>query len=170
MNSNLNFHRSDILKNIFILIILVLFVLLLSACGKQTSFKQPKNNPSSFHNPTQNGGIVAGRIEASIQENVSNNKVSFQFTVKNQTESAQHLSIPTSKQFDFTITNSKGEEVYRYSKGKMFNQVIKNISLNQGEELHYSADVEGLKPDTYTIQFVWSGKNDVSANKTFTIN
>ncbi len=47
---------------------------------------------------------------------------------------ALSLTFPTSQEFDLVVTNSAGEEVYRWSNGQAFAQVFRTVSFGPGEK------------------------------------
>ena len=82
-------------------------------------------------------------------------------------EKLMHITYSTSQKFDLEILSEDGLVVYKWSKGRVFAQVITSITLNPGEtiEQSFSITLEGppkqpqMVPGTYkivgmTVQFL----------------
>lgn len=78
-----------------------------------------------------------------------------QMTLKvfNYGETEVTLNFTTSQRYDFSITNNSGKEIWRWSKGKMFTQMMGDEVVGPGKrELVYQTKFEGtLKESTYII-------------------
>lgn len=102
---------------------------------------------------TNNGGIVAGSLEPSI--NYTKNKdgsYNFTYKVKNQTEKRQTLKFSSGQRFEYRLYKD-GKQIYQYSMDKLFIMEYKEIELKQGEELTFTEKVEDLKRGNYEIEF-----------------
>ncbi len=102
---------------------------------------------------TNNGGIVAGSLESTI--NYTKNKdgsYNFTYKVKNQTEKRQTLKYSSGQRFDYRLYKD-GKQIYQYSMDKLFIMEYKEIELKQGEELTFIEKLENLKPGNYEIEF-----------------
>jgi hypothetical protein len=95
----------------------------------------------------------------------SGEQVVIRVTLSNLTTQERRLTFNTSQRYDFSITDSSGKEVWRWSKDRMFLMVMGQERLNEKRnELTYSQTFAGqLPPGRYTI----SGKI-VSKPKPFT--
>lgn len=50
------------------------------------------------------------------------------------------FSFPSSQRYDFAIIDSSGQEVWRWSNGKMFLQVIGSLTLKPGSAITFKAE------------------------------
>lgn len=79
--------------------------------------------------------------------------VFFTLRVANETSKPVHLSFRTAQRFDLVIHDSQGREVWRWSGGRVFGQVLEEETLNpDGGELLFRAIIErGLPKGMYTV-------------------
>ena len=82
--------------------------------------------------------------------------ITFVVTVKNQAAAPRTLTLPTGQTHEVVVTDAGHKEVWRYSRGRMFAQVIVDLTLKPGESRSYTAawdqtDVKGkaLPPGDY---------------------
>lgn len=74
-------------------------------------------------------------------------------------EKMMHITYFTSQKFDFEILDKEGNVVYKWSKGRMFSQVVTSMILDPGESIEqsFSITLEGppkqpqLVPGNYKI-------------------
>lgn len=60
------------------------------------------------------------------------------FTITNQTQNTITYTFPTSKRFDFTVDQG-GEDIYTFSKGRVYAQVVGTLVLQPGETKTFTA-------------------------------
>lgn len=126
-------------------------VLLLTLCFFATSCQSKEESlpvnqssgpkeESSFH------------VEAAVYEDHTQVKL----LLHNQGDQPLSLTFPSSQQFEVIIKRANGEELYRYSKGKMFSQALTYARLQPGEtktwETAWNYDEKPFQEgETYTI-------------------
>lgn len=81
--------------------------------------------------------IVAGRLETSALYTYNGEKVVFTIELMNQHENTRQLTFSSGQQFEITVTNEGGDEVYRYSDGKAFTMALVERELAPGEILSW---------------------------------
>ncbi len=81
-----------------------------------------------------------------------------QFKIENTGEQRLDITVPTSQEFDLVIRNEGGQEVFRWSDGKVFAQVLTTLPFNPGERV-YRVDVplsagnaQPLPAGRYTVE------------------
>lgn len=101
--------------------------------------------------------IVAGRFETRVAYEIRENKVVFDFELMSHYTRPQDLTFSSGQQFELTITDEKGEEVYKYSDGKFFTMALVTRTINPGESLEWqdewdmtNKDGEKLESGKYT--------------------
>jgi len=64
------------------------------------------------------------------------------------------LQFPTSQRFDFTLRDARGAQVWRWSEGRMFGQVLGSETLGPAQpEIVYEAEFQGeLQPGWYQLE------------------
>jgi len=77
------------------------------------------------------------RFETKGSYKLSNGKVLFEFELINHYSEPKELMFGSGQQFELTITNEKGEEVYRYSDDKFFTMAIIMKTINPGESIKW---------------------------------
>lgn len=100
-------------------------------------------------------------LESGFGVSVSSDRVSYapgepitlRHCVFNRTGEAIGLYFRDAQRFDFVLADEKDSEVWRWSAGRIFSQVLGEEQLGPGrEELVYSATCEAkLSPGTYTL-------------------
>lgn len=91
-------------------------------------------------------------VEAAVYEDHTQVKL----LLHNRGDQPLSLTFPSSQQFEVIIKRASGEELYRYSKGKMFSQALTRVELRPGEtktwETTWNYDETPFqKGETYTI-------------------
>ena len=77
--------------------------------------------------------------------------ITMEFCVFNHTRKELILHFRNAKRFDFTIENKEGKEVWRWSEGKMFAQMLGKEKFGDGkEEVIYTAQYKGKLDPVYT--------------------
>ena len=74
--------------------------------------------------------IVAGKYETRGNYEIKDGKVIFNFELMSHYTEPQELMLGSGQQFELTITNEEGEEVYRFSDGKSFTLALLYKTLN----------------------------------------
>ncbi|UFU00771.1 hypothetical protein KO561_07500 [Radiobacillus kanasensis] len=142
--------------------ILVLFgiIVFLSACGttnadpgldeEQPQQPSPIVEDDNESEDQNNGGIVAGEVEAKLQEVAP---MQYVYTVKNQTEKTVKLEFTSSQRYDFSVETKEGKQVYLYSSTASFLQALGEETMEPAGELTYTLDLNqiDLSPGEYVL-------------------
>lgn len=81
--------------------------------------------------------IVKGRLETRGVYEIKDGKVVFDFELMSQYERPKELKFGSGQQFEVTITDENGREVYRYSDGKFFTMALMMKEINAGETIKW---------------------------------
>lgn len=65
--------------------------------------------------------------------------ITFVVTIKNQASADRTLTLPTGQTHEVVVTDAGHKEIWRYSRGRMFAQVIVDLTLKPGESRSYTA-------------------------------
>ncbi|TKD68775.1 BsuPI-related putative proteinase inhibitor [Pseudalkalibacillus hwajinpoensis] len=145
-------------------------LLMLSGCGEENSSMNTNSNTSE--QVSGSSGIVAGSMEPSLTlETKENGKVTFQYTIQNQTEQVQTITFPSSQKYEYKLYNEKGAHLKTYSADKSFVKQEEVLKVKQAEILEYPITIDQLSPGTYKLD-VWlatEGKGDYKTTIDFTI-
>ncbi|KYG32358.1 BsuPI-related putative proteinase inhibitor [Alkalihalobacillus trypoxylicola] len=140
------------MKNIrFILIIMG--ILLLGACGTQTSTGDGSDD--SAQDLYEGESIVINDVEFTQQINLSDEEsLDVVMQLKNVSQNDITLAFSSGQKMEIVLRNEQGEEVYRYSEGKMFTMAIENKTLAPDEHLSFGEyiDVSEFEAGEYTVE------------------
>jgi len=81
--------------------------------------------------------IVAGRFETRGTYALKEDKVVFDFELMSHYTEPRDITFSSGQQFELTITDESGKEVYRYSDGKFFTMALIIKTINPGESLKW---------------------------------
>jgi hypothetical protein len=132
--------------------VLVVSVLLLGACGQ-------KETPQS---DKEVSGEVSQNDPLSIKAIPKNGEVEFLMGLRNDKEEEVEFIFNTGQRFELVVYDEKGEQKYRYSKGKMFTQAIQTIALQPGEVYEFtdSWKTDGMEEGEYKATVTFLGKTE----------
>lgn len=68
------------------------------------------------------------------------NKLALTLSVENTDSETHELSFNSSQRFDFWLEDSSGREVWRWSDGRVFAQMLETIDIKLGESISYAED------------------------------
>lgn len=93
-----------------------------------------------------------------------NNQVIFTLTVQNHSDAAKKMAFRSGQKYEILVKDQSGEELYKYSKGKMFIQSLDQLVLKPGESRSfeeiwdYNKNNHDIKAGTYHAYFTFLGK------------
>ena len=87
------------------------------ACG-------PRSHSSAA--PERSRTVTGPSIMTSLDVRQQGADIAFTFRITNNAKKKLELLFPTGQRYDLTIVDSNGEEVWRWSAGRMFTQVLQN--------------------------------------------
>jgi len=82
--------------------------------------------------------------------------ITVKYTITNLTNKPLVLTFPTIQQYDWTVTDAKGNLVYRWSAGKAFAQVVTHLTISAGASNSFKSSwgiPRDLKPNGFYIHF-----------------
>lgn len=89
-------------------------------------------------------------LQSSLTAEAADGSVEFTYVVENAGDAPVELTFMSGQQFDITVT-ADGEEVWRWSDGRMFTQAIQEVSLDPDEELSFTAAWDDAESGTYEV-------------------
>ncbi|MBS2968354.1 hypothetical protein J9317_06225 [Metabacillus sp. KIGAM252] len=134
--------------------LLLLCIILLSACTNKTDEEKEVTAPMEKTNQV----LLKASAEESIDQAI------LKLTIHNDTDRKKIFTFQTGQTYELTVLDSEGKEMYKYSKGKMFTQAIRELALQPGEKKVYQEvwgyDQQGQKasPGEYKVIAVFLGK------------
>ncbi|TLS37853.1 BsuPI-related putative proteinase inhibitor [Pseudalkalibacillus caeni] len=122
------------------IIILLLFVML---------FSTGNGNEAAAETP----GI--DEVTTAVLFEQHQGKTTFTVKITNNMEEELLLTFPTGQKIEVEVQNKKGEELYRYSEGRMFTQSFEKVRIPPNETKQWTADwntgINQLEPGPYLI-------------------
>ncbi len=91
--------------------------------------------------------IVAGKLETRASYEIKDNKVVFDFELFSHYAEPKEIAFSSGQQFEITITDKSGKEVYRYSDDKFFTMMLVNETIKPGESLKWQDEWEMTDKD-----------------------
>lgn len=127
------------------LFLLTLFVLLLSACGQ--------GGDSPTQGEEGNDSVTNSAWSFETKTTHDENELLVQMTVTNQQETKSTLDFASGQLYEMVLTDSNGEEVYRFSEGRMFSMAIVQEAFEAGESKTFEEVIalDKLDKGTYTL-------------------
>lgn len=86
---------------------------------------------------SDNQSIAAGKFEIRGSYEIKDDKVVLDFELMSHHTESKELMFGSGQQFEVTITNEAGEEVYKYSDNKFFTMALIYKNLNPGEAIKW---------------------------------
>lgn len=107
--------------------------------------------------PRKRGTSVEGRLYV----HATDSAVRLALHVVNAGKKRVELTFPSGQTYDFVIIDSVGREVWRWGKGRMFTQALRNRLLASGETLDVEETFNSarLRPGRYTARGTLTSEN-----------
>ena len=106
------------------------------ACG---SLSRPDASAGSVKAPQRHAkkasDASAPQINTAFSVSAEPGAVLFNLAVANTGKKSVEIAFPSGQQYDFSVVDSTGREVYRWGKGRMFTQSVQNKNLDGGDTM-----------------------------------
>ncbi|MTH53273.1 hypothetical protein GKZ89_07585 [Bacillus mangrovi] len=112
-------------------------------------------------------------IKLNVSANAERDQAVLKLLVRNDAPAAETVTFPTGQTFELIILDEDGNEVYKYSKGKMFTQAIRKMEFERGEEKVFQERwkyTEDTKPGEYRVLAELTGSSNLSAETYFLLS
>ena len=112
------------------------------------------------------GPAIASSLDVSVKDGVG-----FVFHVTNNSPKAIELTFPSGQTHDFSVVDSAGREVWRWSGDRMFTQALRNAVLEAGETKTYDGqwDAAGRRGTFTAVATLKSTNHPVETRVEFTV-
>jgi hypothetical protein len=137
----------------FKIIMIVLLVGLLSACG--TGNETNGNNEVVKKENTMdipNQSEIAAKVHPSIEIKEENNSTIINYKVKNISGGPIKLSFASGLQADYIVYDQQGKKVKQYSEEVMSTQAITEMTFDNNQEIQNSFTISDLYNGAYKIE------------------
>lgn len=132
---------------------LVMLVSLMISTGCQTANSNAQSTEIKTGGPTKYDSQYGG-LKPSVDLKQRGENLSLHFSVRNQSDKPIILHFNTTQRFDYSLTEVGKGEIDRYSKGRMFGQMVTALEFKKGDVLNYSSTINGIKPGHYQLS-IW---------------
>jgi hypothetical protein len=95
-------------------------------------------------------GRSTAKIEAQFDVEVKDHMVRFALGVTNASAKHIQLDFANGQAYDFTVVDSLGRKVWRWSDGRLFTQGVQNKQLSHGESMQARETWKRAAPGHYT--------------------
>lgn len=89
---------------------------------------------------------TSANFASSFAVSVEPHALRFAFDLTNRTSKRVELAFPSGQEYDFTVEDAKGREVYRWGSTRMFTQSMRNKLIGGGETMHIAERAETTLP------------------------
>src|SRR5580704_12079068 len=121
-------------------------MLALSIAGLSTLIGAPAISASSgqsaraaIEQPAHATDHAVGVLSTSHTDYTKGRTIEFTFVVQNPTQSTVHYDFATGQQFDITVVDPHGVEIWKWSQDRLFTQQLTAIDLKPGDSKTYHA-------------------------------
>jgi hypothetical protein len=114
-------------------------IIAVSLAVRSPSSEAAASRGAALFNPSDSS--VAADLTLTLSD-----KVAFELTVTNNTDRKVELRFPNGQTHDLVVLDSIGREVWRWSEGKLYTQVVQNRVVDKHQSITFRADWK--KPDT----------------------
>ena len=120
------------------------------ACGSRTHSEAAATVAPAARTVQRAEKRSTGEIRSAFAVSAADNALHFALNVTNPGKKHIELTFPSGQEYDFTVRDSAGREVYRWGKGRMFTQSLQNKVLDGGETKKFEEHaVTSLPPGSY---------------------
>ncbi len=118
------------------------------ACGSLTRRDAAAAHKTSSirHYNAATNHVGAPAVNGNFAVNVEPHALHFALKLTNDTKKHVELSFPSGQQYDFTVLDSVGREVYRWGAGRMFTQSVQNKLIDSEKMMRIDERAEMTLP------------------------
>jgi hypothetical protein len=98
----------------------------------------PKAGPSVTLPTAPTSNIDAAGLDDVVAQHLGHPVDRLTFTITNKSIQPESYTFNNGQQFDVVITDSTGKQVWTWSKGQIFSQLMTHVHLNQGQSHSYT--------------------------------
>ncbi|PGT81987.1 MULTISPECIES: BsuPI-related putative proteinase inhibitor [Bacillaceae] len=140
----------------------ILVIFFLTGCSLED-----RSEAESIVPETEVKEVKNGELDLNVSIFPEKQTIKFIITLMNNTNEMKKIEFPTSQKYEIVIKNKKSEEVYRYSKGKMFTQAIETALIKSGESMEWEEiwEYSTLSPGVYTAEITILAPETVKLKK-----
>ena len=118
------------------------------ACGSLTRHDAPPAQKTSSvrHSAAKKPNVQSPRVNGNFAVKVEPHALHFALGLTNEGKKHVELTFPSGQQYDFTVLDSVGREVYRWGAGRMFTQSVQNKMIESASTMQIDERAEMTLP------------------------
>jgi len=145
--------------SVLLLVVPLLIIPILSGCAD--------NNQQQGRRVKKDSGVSMNgvKIKLDIDTKTTPDAVGLSLNIQNNSDKSVKAAYSSAKKFDFIVKDKAGKEVWHWSRGQMFAQMVSEETLAAGKTVKFSAkwpkiddDGANLKPGKYIVYGRWYAK------------
>ena len=114
------------------LCLLIVIISLLTGCSSEN-----KSNADETNQEVEVQEVMSNELDLDFQVMSSTNETQFLISLTNRSDQLKKVEFHSSQKYEISVTDQKGEEVFTYSKGKMFSQALETALIKSGENMEW---------------------------------
>jgi hypothetical protein len=128
-----------------------------TACGprppraEQSSAVLPARGAARRAAPPAPRRLVADTVDAALAVAADAHTARFELAVFNTADRRIEVNFPDGRTRDFAVFDAAGREVWRWSRGRLFTQVMQNKPLAAHDSTRYAEEWRPPAPGRYTV-------------------
>jgi hypothetical protein len=120
------------------------------ACGSRSHSEAAATAAPAARSAPRAEKRASAEIRSAFAVSAAPNALHFALNVTNPGKKGIELTFPSGQEYDFSVRDSLGREVYRWGKGRMFTQSLQNKVLDGGETKRFEEHAATtLPPGSY---------------------
>jgi hypothetical protein len=120
------------------------------ACGSRSHSEAAATAAPAARSAPRAEKRASAEIRSAFAVSAAPNALHFALNVTNPGKKGIELTFPSGQEYDFSVRDSLGREVYRWGKGRMFTQSLQNKVLDGGETKRFEERAAAtLPPGSY---------------------
>ncbi|MFC4619317.1 BsuPI-related putative proteinase inhibitor [Camelliibacillus cellulosilyticus] len=152
-----------------LLLVCLLTTIITIGCGNANS--KSSHSSAKATGDSSDGGTITGRVVPRLNVTLTDHSVKLSFALKNQTERDVTYHFNTAQRFDYIIKDQNGAIVKKFSHGRMFAQVLGEMTLKANGEKTFQDTIPSLAPGNYTAEFwLTANESQPKASKAFVVH
>ncbi|WP_394187197.1 BsuPI-related putative proteinase inhibitor [Metabacillus halosaccharovorans] len=116
----------------WILFLIVGVLSLLTGCASERN-----GDAEEMNQEVEVQEVMSKELEVDFQVIPLSKETQFIISLTNQSDQLKKLEFHSSQKYEIIVTNDKGEEIFTYSRGKMFSQALETALLKSGENMEW---------------------------------
>ncbi len=150
------------MKRIMLTCSIIVLATITAGCAAGPAEEKPKVSGSAVRSIKRSGDFSVS-LTADPRVVESGESVTLTLVVRNLSEKERAFELASSQTYDFIAFKKGGEEIWRWSSGMMFTQVIGSVAIEaRGSKVYkVSWSMAGIQPGTYTVEGYFLGLKDI---------